>query len=179
VDATIIEPLTKDWIGHQSAAEREIRAGSTAAAIREVEDFLRRLASVRVLDPACGTGNFLYVALRRMKQLEGEALKQLQDIGGEEAVSHVADISVRPEQFFGMELNKRAVEIAELVLWIGYIQWHMRTRSTVPPEPVLGSSDHVHAKDALITWAGYPHPQLKRDALGKPVADSEGNELYV
>lgn len=179
VDSTIIEPLTKDWIGHQSAAEREIRAGSTAAAIREVEDFLRRLASVRVLDPACGTGNFLYVALRRMKQLEGEALKQLQDIGGEEAVARVADISVKPEQFFGMELNRRAVEIAELVLWIGYIQWHMRTRSTVPPEPVLGSSDHVHAKDALITWAGYPHPHLKRDALGKPVADGRGNELYV
>ncbi|MES0022322.1 class I SAM-dependent DNA methyltransferase [Mesorhizobium sp. M0077] len=179
VDATIMEPLTKDWIGHQSAADRAIRSGSMAAAIREVEDFLRRLASVRVLDPACGTGNFLYVALRRMKQLEGEALKQLQDIGGDEAVARVADISVKPEQFFGMELNKRAVEIAELVLWIGYIQWHMRTRSTVPPEPVLGSSDHVHAKDALITWSGYPHPQLKRDAVGKPVADSHGNEIYV
>ncbi|RWE64270.1 DNA methyltransferase [Mesorhizobium sp.] len=179
VDATIIEPLTEDWVGHQSAAERAIRNGSTAAAIHEVEDFLRHLASVRVLDPACGTGNFLYVALRRMKQLEGEALKLLQDIGGEEAVARVAGISVKPDQFFGMELNKRAVEIAELVLWIGYIQWHMRTRSTVPPEPVLGSSDHVHAKDALITWAGYPHPQLKRDALGKPVADGQGNELYV
>jgi hypothetical protein len=179
VDATIIEPLTRDWIGHQSAAEREIRGGSTAAAIREVEDFLRHLASVRVLDPACGTGNFLYVALRRMKQLEGEALKQLQDIGGQEAVSRVAEISVKPEQFFGMELNERAVEIAELVLWIGYIQWHMRTRSTVPPEPVLGSSDHVHAKDALITWSGYPHPHLKRDALGKPVPDGQGNEIYV
>lgn len=179
VDATIIEPLTEDWVGHQSAAERAIRNGSTAAAIHEVEDFLRHLASVRVLDPACGTGNFLYVALRRMKQLEGEALKLLQDIGGEEAVARVAGISVKPDQFFGMELNKRAVEIAELVLWIGYIQWHMRTRSTVPPEPVLGSSDHVQAKDALITWAGYPHPQLKRDALGKPVADGQGNELYV
>lgn len=179
VDATIMEPLTKDWIGHQSAADRAIRGGSTAGAIREVEDFLRRLASVRVLDPACGTGNFLYVALRRMKQLEGEALKQLQDIGGDEAVARVAGISVKPEQFFGMELNKRAVEIAELVLWIGYIQWHMRTRSTVPPEPVLGSSDHVHAKDALITWSGYPHPQLKRDAVGKPVVDSQGNEMYV
>ncbi|WP_318012977.1 class I SAM-dependent DNA methyltransferase [Mesorhizobium sp. ESP7-2] len=179
VDTTIIEPLTQDWIGHQSAAERAIRTGSTAAAIQEVEDFLRHLASVRVLDPACGTGNFLYVALRRMKQLEGEALKQLQDIGGDEAVARVADISVKPEQFFGMELNKRAVEIAELVLWMGYIQWHMRTRSTVPPEPVLGSSNHVHAKDALITWAGYPHLQLKRDALGKPVGDGHGNDLYA
>ncbi|MBS7544360.1 class I SAM-dependent DNA methyltransferase [Ancylobacter oerskovii] len=179
VDATIVTPLTEDWISHQSAAERAIRNGSTAAAIREVEDFLRHLASMRVLDPACGTGNFLYVALRRMKQLEGEALKQLQDIGGDEAVARVTGISVKPDQFFGMELNRRAVEIAELVLWIGYIQWHMRTRSTVPPEPVLGSSDHVHGKDALITWSGYPHPQLKRDALGKPVIDGQGNETYA
>ncbi|MEI9418858.1 class I SAM-dependent DNA methyltransferase [Mesorhizobium sp. Cs1321R2N1] len=179
VDATIIEPLTKDWIGHQSAAARELRDGSKAAAIREIEDFLRHLASVRVLDPACGTGNFLYVALRRMKQLEGEALKQLQDIGGDEAVARMENISVKPEQFFGMELNKRAVEIAELVLWIGYIQWHLRTRATVPSEPVLGSSDHVHTKDALLTWSGYPHPQLKRDAVGKPVSDNQGNETYA
>ncbi len=170
VDSAIIEPLAEDWVAYQSAAERALRNGSTAAAVREIEDFLRHLATVRVLDPACGTGNFLYVALRRMKQLEGEALKQLHDIGGDEAVARVADISVKPEQFFGMELNKRAVEIAELVLWIGYIQWHLRTRSTVPPEPVLGDSDHVHEKDALLIWSGYPHPQLKRDALGKPVA---------
>ena len=113
-----------------------------------------------------------------MKQLEGEALKHLHDIGGDEAVARVADISVKPEQFFGMELNKRAVEIAELVLWIGYIQWHLRTRSTVPPEPVLGNSDHVHEKDALLTWSDYPHPQLKRNALGRPVADRQGNEIY-
>jgi hypothetical protein len=132
-----------------------------------------------VLDPACGTGNFLYVALRRMKQLEGEALKQLQDIGGNEAVAQVENISVKPDQFFGMELNRRAVEIAELVLWIGYIQWHMRTRATVPPEPVLGSSDHVQEKDALLTWSGYPRAQLKRDALGRPVTDQQGQELYI
>ncbi len=179
VDATIIEPLTEDWIGFQSAAERALRNGTISAAVREIEDFLRHLSRVRVLDPACGTGNFLYVALRRMKQLEGEALKLLRDIGGEEAVDRVTDISVKPDQFFGMELNKRAVEIAELVLWIGYIQWHMRTRATVPPEPVLGSSDHVHEKDALLTWSGYPHKQLRRDALGRPVKDQQGNELYV
>jgi hypothetical protein len=179
VDATIIEPLTEDWIGYQSAAERAFRNGSTAAAVREVEDFLRHLATVRVLDPACGTGNFLYVALRRMKQLEGEALKQLHDLGGDDAVARISDVSVKPEQFFGLEVNKRAVEIAELVLWIGYIQWHMRTRSTVPPEPVLGSKDHVQEKDALLTWTGFPHPQLKRDSSGKLARDQQGNEIHV
>jgi hypothetical protein len=179
VDATIIEPLTQDWAEYQSAADRALVKGTKAEAIREIEDFLRHLSSVRVLDPACGTGNFLYVALRRMKQLEGEALKQLHDVGGDGAVGRVMDISVKPDQFFGMELNRRAVEIAELVLWIGYIQWHLRTRSTVPPEPVLGSSDHVHEKDALLTWDGYPEKQLKRDRLGRPVPDPQGGETYA
>lgn len=179
VDVAIIEPLTNDWIGYQSAAERALRSGSVAAAIREIEDYLRHLTTVRVLDPACGTGNFLYVALRRMKQLEGEAIKQLQDIGGVQAVARISDISVKPEQFFGMEINSRAVEIAELVLWIGYIQWHIRTRSTLPPQPVLGNSDHVHQKDALLTWSGYPDFQLKRDRAGKPIADQQGTEIYV
>ncbi len=179
VDATIIEPLTQDWVEAQSAAERAFREGTKAQALREIEDFLKHLSSVRVLDPACGTGNFLYVALRRMKQLEGEALKLLHDIGGDEGLARVTNISVKPEQFFGMELNRRAVEIAELVLWIGYIQWHLRTRSSAPPEPVLGSSDHVHEKDALLTWTGYPEPRLKRDGFGRPEADQQGQEIYV
>jgi hypothetical protein len=178
VNATVVEPLTQDWLGHQSAAERALRAGMKTAAIREIEDFLRSLSSVRVLDPACGTGNFLYVALRRMKQLEGEVLKQLQDIGGDQAIANVDHLSIKPEQFFGMELNGRAVEIAELVLWIGYIQWHMRTRTTVPPEPVIGSADHVREQDALLTWADYPARHVKRDKLGRPVCDQQGREIY-
>ena len=179
IDTTIIEPLQQDWINYQSAAERALRDAGVAAATSEVRDFLSHLSTVRVLDPACGTGNFLYVALRRMKQLEGEALKYLHDIGGDEAVARAVNISVKPEQFFGMELNRRAVEIAELVLWIGYIQWHMRTRATLPTEPVLGSSDHVRMQDALLTWQDYPNDHLKRDATGKPSVGRGGNEIYA
>ena len=179
VDATIIEPLTADWIMAQSAAERAQRLGIRSAAIGEIQDFLKRLSAIRVLDPACGTGNFLYVALRRMKQLEGEVLSQLHDIGGNEAVAAVSETSVKPEQFFGMELNQRAVEIAELVLWIGYLQWHLRTRTSAPREPVLGSSDHVRTADAVLTWTGFPHPQLKRDPLGRPVTDRQGTPVHV
>jgi hypothetical protein len=179
VDATIIEPLTTDWISAQSSAERALRSGEHSRAVREIVDFLKKLSSVRVLDPACGTGNFLYVALRRMKQLEGEVLKQLLDVGGEKAVESVADISVKPDQFFGMEWNRRAVEIAELVLWIGYLQWHLRTRTSPPREPVLGSSDHVRTGDAVLTWTGSPELQLKRTALGKPAATRDGAPIYV
>src|SRR5262249_46614488 len=143
-------------IAAQASAERALRAGSRSTAVREIGDFLKSLSSVRVLDPACGTGNFLYVALRLMKQLEGEALKQLQDLDGADALRKYAGISVKPDQFLGMEVNKRPIEIAELVLWIGYLQWHLRTRPDRPAEPVLGNSDHIIDRNALMNWDGYP-----------------------
>jgi hypothetical protein len=162
VNATIIEPLTEDWIVAQASAERALRSGSKSNAVREVGDFLKRLSSVRVLDPACGTGNFLYVALRLMKQLEGEVLKQLQDLDGEDALAKYAGVSVKPDQFLGLEVNKRAIEIAELVLWIGYLQWHLRTRADRPAEPVLGNSDHIIERNALLTWDGFPAAPSRR-----------------
>lgn len=166
VNATIIEPLTQDWLAAQAAAERALRSGSRSNAVREVVDFLKTLSSVRILDPACGTGNFLYVALRLMKQLEGEVIKQLQDLEGDDSLGKYASLSVKPDQFLGMEVNRRAIEIAELVLWIGYLQWHLRTRPDRPAEPVLGSSDHIIDCNALLTWDGYPVPP-SRLAKGK------------
>jgi len=183
VNATVMEPLNEDWAAAQSAAERALRAGSRSAAVREIEDFLSALSNIRVLDPACGTGNFLYVALRQMKQLEGEVIKQLQDLAGEDAASRLSEYSVRPDQFFGMEVNSRAVEIAELVLWIGYLQWHLRSRAAPPAEPILGDKDHIQEKNALLTWDDYPKKQLSRDRAGKLVsrqnADGYSEEIYV
>jgi hypothetical protein len=173
VNATIMDVLSADWVATQSAVERALAAGSRAVAIREIQDFLRDLASTRVLDPASGTGNFLYVALRQMKQLEGEVIKQLYDLGGSPAVEAVAGVSVKPDQFIGIELNRRAVEIAELVLWIGYLQWHLRTRNAAPVEPILGDSDHIQEKDALLEWDGYPERQPKRDRVGAIASDME------
>jgi hypothetical protein len=167
VNATIIDPLTADWIAAQASAERALRSGSKSNAVREVGDFLKQLSSVRVLDPACGTGNFLYVSLRLMKQLEGEVLKQLQDLDGEDALAKYAGVSVKPDQFLGMEVNKRAIEIAELVLWIGYLQWHLRTRPDRPAEPVLGNSDHIVERNALLTWDGFPTAPARRAGVSK------------
>lgn len=178
IDTTIMEPLTQDWVNAQNAAHRELRSGSKAGALQELVGYLKRLSDVRVLDPACGTGNFLYVALRRMKQLEGEVLRQIEDLAGDAALAEISEISVKPEQFYGLELNRRAVEIAELVLWIGYLQWHLRTRSTPPREPVLGSSDHVRDTNAVLTWDGAPDRPLKRSAMGELVV-RHNRETYI
>ena len=82
-----------------------------------------------MLDPACGTGNFLYVSLELMKRLEGEVLDALRDFGWAKTAPRfeMEGQTVGPHQFYGLELNPRAVAIADLVLWIGYLKWQLRT----------------------------------------------------
>jgi hypothetical protein len=121
-----------------------------------------------VLDPACGTGNFLYVTLELMKRLEGEVLDLLADLlpHGSDPLD-LAGANVGPHQFLGLEVNPRAVPVAELVLWIGYLQWHVRTRGDTPPaEPILNDFKNIREADALLTYA---RQEPARDAKGKPV----------
>ena len=80
-----------------------------------------------MLDPACGTGNFLYVSLELMKRLEGEVLEALDALGENESKLLLEGETVSPRQFFGLELNPRAVPIADLVLWIGFLKWQLKT----------------------------------------------------
>ena len=104
-----------------------------------------------MLDPACGTGNFLYIALEAMKTLEAEVLETLAQLGASERLGLDG---VDPRQFLGLELNERAVPIAELVLWIGYLQLHYRTHSGHPAEPILQAFGTIRRCDAVLTWAG-------------------------
>lgn len=86
VVATVIEPLREDWAQTLSTAERQKAEKRTEDAIRTVKGFHDRLCAVRILNPACGTGNFLDVALELVKRLEGEVLEALADLGGQEAL---------------------------------------------------------------------------------------------
>jgi len=83
--------------------------------------FQGRLANLRVLDPACGSGNFLYVTLELLKRLEGEVLNVIQSIGQGQVKIDLSGATITPENMLGIELNPRAAKIAELVLWIGYL----------------------------------------------------------
>ena len=67
-----------------------------------------------------------------MKRLEGEVLEALADLGGQEALRGLEGHTVDPHQFLGLEINPRAAAIAELVLWIGHLQWHLRTQDGMP-----------------------------------------------
>ena len=164
VIATIIEPLRQEWEGEVLGTVERERAAAPQAAIRAVHDFHVKLAGTKVLDPACGTGNFLYVALELMKQLEGDVLEVLADLGGQEALA-METMSVHPKNFLGMELNPRAAAIAELVLWLGYLQWQLRNGGVVA-DPVLERLDNITPMDAV----------LKHDGE-QPKADRSGTEL--
>ncbi len=165
---TVMEPLREDWDGVRCAAERAMQAGDASAAAGFVRDFHAKLCKVFVLDPACGTGNFLYVTLELMKRLEGEVLDTLAGYAMNEAGRlDLAGVTVGPHQFLGLDVNPRAVPVAELVLWIGYLQWHFRTNGKAPPaEPILRDSHNIEERDALLCYA---RTEPERDAAGRPV----------
>lgn len=160
VIATIIDPLRADWAEVLSTAERQKADGRGADAVATVQTFHNRLCDTRVLDPACGTGNFLYVSLELMKRLEGEVLEALAALGGGKATTDLGRRTINPRQFLGLEVNRRAAAIAELVLWIGYLQWYFRTLAEPPGDPVLSAFHNITGMDAVLLWDGYPLPKV-------------------
>lgn len=165
VKPTIIDPLRARWDAVKTAAVQNVAAAQPAAAIAEVRAFHRELCRLRVLDPACGSGNFLYVTLEHMKRLEGEVLELLETIGDTELTFKMEQFKVRPQQFFGLELNAQAVALAQLVLWIGYFQWHKKTtgRSDTGDRPLLPKVQTIRAQDAVLA---YDAQTPRRDAAG-------------
>jgi hypothetical protein len=160
---TLVEPLREEWAHVRAAAVTLAGRGDLKAAIKEARAFHHRLCAVRVLDPACGSGNFLYVALEHLKRLEGEVL-QLIEAFGENMRLDLGGETVDPHQFLGIELNPRAATIAELVLWIGYLQWHHRNRgATEWPEPVLRAFKNIECRDAVLD---YDQKDYAKDAHG-------------
>lgn len=150
----IIEPLRAEWLGVQTAAVDLLEQGKRDEAQEEVEKFHSKLARTRVLDPACGTGNFLYVAMARMKELEAEVIDLLVELDDRQYVLEITGHTITPENFLGIEVNPRAAAIAQLVIWIGYLQWHFRTvgPGQMPVEPILRDIRTIDTRDALIAW---------------------------
>ncbi len=171
VRPTIEEPLRAEWdivrahvqqlLTDGAGDEKAVRKKAVAA----LQTFHRRLCGVNVLDPACGTGNFLYVTLDFLKRLESEVFQLLAELGETQTPLQVAGLTVTPAQFHGIEVKPWAKEIAELVLWIGYLQWLMRTRGDAGhiPEPVLQQYGNIECRDAVLAW----------DAI-EPVLDDDG-----
>ena len=107
--------------------------------------FQQRLFEVEVLDPACGSGNFLYLALRSLLDLE----KQVIDFA---AAYDWKDMrpTVKPDQMLGLEVNAYAAELARTALWIGYIQWHQNNGFPYDHSPILTPLVSIRRTDAIL-----------------------------
>ncbi|MFZ1445551.1 MAG: DNA methyltransferase, partial [Candidatus Dechloromonas phosphoritropha] len=169
---TVIEPLRADWHDTQAAALLLANEGKLKDAADLVRAWHHKLCTTRVLDPACGSGNFLYVTLEHMKRLEGEVLDTLAQLGDTQQRLEVEGLSVDPHQFLGLEINPRAAAIAEMVLWIGYLQWHFRTQgSGLPPSPILRDFKNIECRDAVLAC---DRIDFATDANGKPLSRWDG-----
>ncbi|MDM8181021.1 class I SAM-dependent DNA methyltransferase [Marinobacter salarius] len=174
---TLIEPLREQWGDIRGAAETLLRQGKTDKALQEVQAFHYQLCQTRVLDPACGSANFLYVALEHMKRLEGEVLGFISELTQGQGVLESEGLTVDPHQFLGLEINPRAAQIAELVLWIGYLQWHYRLNDRLDlPEPILRDFKNIECRDALIEYDSR-EPEL--DDNGEPMTIWDGISMKV
>ena len=157
IDPTLVQPLRREWEQALDNAQQLIQADAEQEACDVVERFRQRLGSVKALDPACGSGNFLYVAMKAMLDLEKEAILFLAEHGQ----SDVAPV-VSPRQMLGIEINPYAAELARTSLRIGYIQWHQANGFEYSKEPVLETLDTIRQADALLEpddKGGYRIPQ--------------------
>lgn len=171
---TIIYPLREDWNDVQSAAKLLADQGKMPEAQAEILAFLDRLRTIRVLDPACGSGNFLYVTLEHMKRLESEVVASAKTYGAYQPKLQDVD----PHQFLGLELNPRAAHIAEMVLWIGYWQWFFRTHGKMdePPEPIIRTFHNIECRDAVLE---YDDVRTATDGHGKAKTRWDGHSMKL
>jgi len=120
---------------------------------RPLRDFLERLAHVKILDPACGSGNFLYVAINLLLDLQKEVIAY--------GASHGAGLlpQVRPTQLAGIEINPYAQQLAQVVIWIGYLQWMHHNGFSPPRDPVLEPIESIHLMDAILDLSDPENPK--------------------
>ncbi len=170
VEPVLMQPLRRRWAAIQDEAQtliarrdaeiakREGPTGRFRAEYRPLRDLLlnfsAEIASVRVLDPACGSGNFLYVALKELLDLEKEVVTFAATNG---LVSFFPQVT--PQQLYGIEVNSYAHELASIVVWIGYIQWLRDNGFGQPTEPILKPLHNIWHRDAVLDY----------DANGQPV----------
>jgi hypothetical protein len=174
---TIVEPLREQWANVQAAAVTLAKGDDLPGARKVISEFLDTLCNTIILDPACGTANFLYVAMEHMKRLEGEVWDMLRGLGETQSVFEGTGHAVDPHQFLGIEINPRAAAIAELVLWIGYLQWHFRTfGAKMPAEPIIKPFHNIECRDAVLE---YDRKEPVLDSELKPVTRWDGRTRRV
>lgn len=141
VEPVVLLPLRAEW----QALKDELAKLKGKAREELYLAFRKRLGKVRVLDPACGSGNFLYLALLHLKDFDLAVAREAVAMGLPEDGQRVG-----PEAVMGIEINPYAAELARVTIWIGEIQWQMRNGFKVKRRPILGALDGIQCRDALL-----------------------------
>lgn len=183
VNPVIVEPLMAEWAEVRgkieaiiakapartkerllSARERSARTKALKSAEALHKAFLERLSNFRVLDPACGSGNFLYLALKSLKDIEHKANLEAEALGLQKEFPRVG-----PECVLGIELNPYATELARVSVWIGEIQWMRRNGFDAGRNPILRPLHTIECRDAVLAPDGAQAVWPKADVvIGNP-----------
>ncbi len=148
VKPVIVQPLLAEWDAVLTEIKALIAAGRKGALEKAQalkSGFLERLARFRVLDPACGSGNFLYVSLHALKDIEHRVNLDAEAFGLQRDLPRTG-----PENMLGIELNPYAAELARVSVWVGDIQWVRRNGGEVARNPILRRLDTIQNRDAVL-----------------------------
>ncbi len=146
LEPVLLRPLREEWNGLRDRLTPLLDDPTPRETIaQQVNDFGQKLAALRVLDPACGSGNFLYIALQSLKDIEQSVRVWMRDAGLREDFP-----SITPANFCGLELNVYAHDLAATTLQIGWLQWLKRNGAPTPPEPILQAPVDIQNRDALL-----------------------------
>ena len=146
--APVNAPKEASGKGASAALKKRFQTARMKAEAKR-DAFLDRLSGLRILDPACGSGNFLYLALQGVKDIEWRAILDGESLGLGMAVPRVG-----PEILHGIEINPFAAELARTTIWIGDIQWRVKNAIPHHPRPILRKLDAIECRDALLTPDG-------------------------
>ena len=171
VEPVIIRPLMAEWATHRDhmrkLLDKSKKQGDKAYkdANAEFHQFLERLKNYRVLDAACGSGNFLYVALKTLKDIERRVNTEAEQLGLQRQIG----IECGPANVLGIELDPYAAELARVTVWIGEIQWMLQNGYPIADNPILKPLHNIENRDALLNADGTEAAWPKTDAIiGNP-----------
>jgi type II restriction/modification system DNA methylase subunit YeeA len=152
VNPVVLEPWQREWEAEKTALTKLVDRAKkkvSDAAKQRYYTFLERLAHYTVLDPACGSGNFLYLALRGLKDFEKRVIHEAEVLGLPLQFPRVG-----PEAVLGIEVNPYAAELARVTIWIGELQWMIENGFGVSKKPILKSLNRIETRDALLNDDG-------------------------
>jgi type II restriction/modification system DNA methylase subunit YeeA len=174
VEPVLMAPLRHEWTTLKSnLASAYAKAKGSNADRAKLTTFHNKLASITVLDPACGSGNFLYVSLKLLLDLEKEVIAFATQIG----------FTFRPrlnvQQLKAIELNAYAFELAQVAVQIGYLQWRRDNGFQNDEEPVLQNLDNFQNEDALLVPHFRNKPKSLKEARAGEHASDDALKFYT